>query len=146
MLIGPLLAGFLVQRFGIAKALLFVIVLRIVPIAGELCVVLGVHAHGFVIAVTLLEHLIGSAVTTLAFALMMTVVNPRVGATQFTAYATLENLGKGTLGYLAGPIGDALGLVFTYALALALTVAFACVAPGLIRRALDAGTPHAPSS
>lgn len=135
-LMGPVMAGFLVQRFGVERSLVFLISLRVVPIAGELCVVLGMHSPTFVIGVTLFEHLVGSAITTLAFALMMSVVDPRVGATQFTALATLENVGKGTLGFLAGPIGDGLGLVFTYVLALVLTFAFAFYAPSLIRRSL----------
>lgn len=137
-LVGPMLAGVVASRIGLRRALLGAIVLRVIPIVGELAIASGVHDGAFVLGVTLLEHLVGAAVTTLAFALMMSVTDPHVGATQFTALATLEVIGKGFLGYLAGPIGDHAGLVTTYAIAAALTIAFALVAPRLVDDALAA--------
>jgi PAT family beta-lactamase induction signal transducer AmpG len=140
-LLGPVLAGALVRYIGVQRAIVLLVVLRVFPLAGELAIALGSHAHDFIIAVTLLEHLVGSAITTVTFALMMSVVDPRIGATQFTTLATVEVLGKMLIGWLAGPMGDLLGVATTYAIALVFTLAFAYYGPILSRGALAARRP-----
>jgi PAT family beta-lactamase induction signal transducer AmpG len=135
--LGPFFAGALIRFLGVHRALLFLLGLRVIPVAGELSVALGSRAHDFVLGVTMLEHFAGSAVTTATFALMMTVVDPRVGATQFTTLATIEVIGKMLVGWLSGLVADGLGTVRAYAIAVALTLAFAVVGPVLSRRALD---------
>jgi PAT family beta-lactamase induction signal transducer AmpG len=135
-MVGPIVAGLLARFMGIQRAIVLVIALRVLPLGGELMVALGMRSHELIVGVTLFEHLIGSALTTLTFAMMMTVVDLRSAGTQFTVFATAELIGKGLLGFAAGPLGDHLGLVGTYTIALAFTVAFAIVGPGLARRAL----------
>lgn len=140
--LGPFAAGALIRFFGVQRALLFLLALRVLPLTGELAVALGERSHQLVLTVTLIEHFAGSAVTTATFALMMTVVDPRVGATQFTTLATIEVIGKMLVGWLSGLVADGLGTVRAYAIAVMLTLGFALVGPVLSKRALDG---HAPA-
>lgn len=106
---GSLGAGLLVQRFSPWAALAVCSALRLIPLLGRYMLAeswsvaheLSVRA---VAIVTIGEELFGGALTTAMFALMMSRVDRRIGATHFTLLASLEVLGKAP----AGPLGGVL--------------------------------------
>jgi hypothetical protein len=83
--------------------------LRVLPVAGEWLAVSTDASRDLIIFVTCAEHFFGGALTTAVFAWMMWRVDPRMGATHFTALATVEVLGKAPGGFASGPLADALG-------------------------------------
>jgi hypothetical protein len=74
-----------------------------------------------VIAVTCAEYLAGGALTTVVFALMMSRVDRRIGATHYTVLAAVEVLGKFPGAWVSGPIAEAFGYPALFALATVLT-------------------------
>ena len=77
-----------------------------------------------IIAVAAAEAFFGGALTTAMFALMMSRVDRRIGATHYTVLATVEVIGKGLITLAAGPIADATDYTLVFALAIVLSVAF----------------------
>ena len=114
--------------------------LRALPVAGQWALAaFGPTAAG-VIAVTTAEHFFGGALTTAMFAFMMSRVDRRIGATHYTALATVEVLGKAPAGILSGVLARAVGYHGVFAIATLLSVAFL----GLlfpVRRAISAPGP-----
>lgn len=126
-LLGSTLGGLLATRIGLLRGLAVTACLRAVPLVGVLWLALGTTAPlagGAVIAVTVSENFFGGALTTCMFAYMMSRVDRRIGATHFTLFATVEVMGKMLAGAGAGAIGDALGYVPVFGLALTLSAAF----------------------
>lgn len=123
-LLGSLAGGFARRRIPLITAIAIVASLRALPIIGQAWLAwTGPTDHG-VIAVTLAEHFFGGALTTLMFAFMMSQVDRRIGATHYTALASVEALGKAPSGLLSGVIARALGYPGTFALAFVISLAF----------------------
>ena len=130
-LIGSSAAGLLARRAPLASALLWVSALRAFGVAGEWWIA-GLDSPGSaaVIAVTCVEHLLGGALTTLLFALMMSHTDREIGATHYTLLASLEVWGKLPLAGLSGIVAQHLGYGALFASATLLSVLFSL----LVRR------------
>ncbi|MEM1031395.1 MAG: MFS transporter [Myxococcota bacterium] len=123
---GSLVGGWLVTRapHGVA-AVAVAAVARVVPLAAQWALAASATtAPELILAVTSAEHFCGGALTTTVFALMMARVDPSIGATHYTALATVEVLGKVPGGWLSGYLGDTWGYAPVFALATGLSVAF----------------------
>ena len=134
-LLGSTAAGWAVRRTSLAQALFVAALLRAAGVAGEWWIsVTPMAGASPVIVVTCLEHLLGGALTTVLFALMMRHTDREIGATHFTLLASLEVWGKMPLSTLSGVVAMQLGYADLFALATALSVAFAVLAGALRRR------------
>ena len=134
-LAGSTLGGVLAVRVGLMRALTITAVLRVLPIAGLLLLVLGTPTAAGVITVTVTESFFGGALTTAMFAYMMSRVDPTIGATHFTLFATVEVLGKMIAGSSASVTAGALGYVPVLSLAVGLSVAFLALLVPMARQA-----------
>jgi PAT family beta-lactamase induction signal transducer AmpG len=132
-LAGSFLGGALAVRLGVARALVLFAVLRTLSLAGVLWLSgqvgpLGpIDPDGFVravVAVKGFEEIAGGGLTTAMFAFMMSRVDRRIGATHYTLIAGVEVLGKVPGGLSSGVLVDAFGFSWTFAIGLALGVAF----------------------
>ncbi len=79
--------------------------------------------------VTLAEHMAGGLLTPVLFAFLMDLCDRRASATQYTALAAVELLGKMTLSLPSGLLADRLGFGVLFPLAAALSLAW----PALVR-------------
>ncbi len=70
------------------------------------------------------------------FALMMSRVDKRIGATHYTVLAAVEVLGKTPAAWLSGVIAQSLGYGWLFALATMLSLAFLLLLPLLRSRAM----------
>ena len=124
-LIGSSVAGFSIRKVSLARALLWISLLRAFGVLGEWWTShLEDSSRTLVIAVTCAEHLFGGALTTVMFALMMSKTNPRIGGTHYALLASLEVLGKMPLAALSGVLAAQVGYESTFAIASALSFAF----------------------
>lgn len=123
-LAGSLLGGLLARRVALTTAVALAAVLRAGPMIGQCALALFGASDAGVIAVTLTEHAAGGALTTAMFAFMMSRVDRRIGATHYTALATVEVLGKAPAGLLSGVLAASLGYAGVFGVAAVLSVAF----------------------
>jgi len=131
-LLGSAGAGWLAPRMSLPRALVWFSALRTLGVAGEWWVSRSAAPGAAeVITVTCLEHLLGGALTTVLFALMMRHTDREIGATHYTLLASLEVLGKLPLATLSGVIAVGLGYPALFAIATALCAAFALLARAL---------------
>ena len=133
---GSFAGGLLASRTTLWRALLLTAALRVFPLFGELVLTwlpdpLSLSAVTGVIGA---EAFFGGALTTAMFAFMMSRVDPRIGASHFTALATVEVLGKMLAGFCGAWLSDRLGYGAVFGLAAVLSVAFLALLPGLRRR------------
>lgn len=126
--IGGWAASGSVDRLGILERLGLV---RAVPLAA-----IAVLPHiplplspWIVYPVTLAEHMAGGLLTPVLFAFLMDLCDRRASATQYTALAAVELLGKMTLSLPSGLLADRLGFGVLFPLAAALSLAW----PALVR-------------
>ncbi len=108
---GSFVGGWLATRLRFKTAVLVTGALRLGPLALQWAMVAGLIAvgPGTVIPLTIAEHFFGGLLTTAMFALMMSQVDRRIGATHFTVLATVEVLGKAAPGLFSGLLVDTLG-------------------------------------
>lgn len=130
-LLGSLAGGLLASRAPLLWALAVTAALRIGPLLGRWWLAeYGVSLERFA-GVTLAEELFGGALTTVVFALMMSKVDRKIGASHYTLLASVEVAGK----MPAGPIGGLLvgAAHWSYAqaflLGVVLSVAFLALIP-----------------
>jgi MFS family permease len=124
-ILGSLAGGWAATRLTFVRAVAVTAILRVGPLAGQWWLAAaGAPTATAIIAVTSAEHLFGGALTTTVFALMMSRVDPRVGASHFTVLAAVEVLGKTPGSWLSGLIAQHTGYASLFALATALSVAF----------------------
>jgi MFS family permease len=122
---GSLLGGLLAARLRPLQAVGWAAGLRTLPQLGRLWLALTPSpTAGEVLCVVVAEELLGGMLTTAMFAFMMSRVDPRVGASHFTALAAVEVWGKSPAGWLSGPVADAWGFPALFALAALLSAAF----------------------
>ena len=100
--LGSLLGGLLVTRTSPLRAVTLTATLRVLPLAAEWALTQVGPTPARVLAVSLTENLVGGALTTAVFALMMSRVDRRVGASHYTVLATVELVGKMPGGPIAG--------------------------------------------
>lgn len=132
-LFGSAAAGVIARRLPLPLSLFAIACLRALGIAGEWWVSAVEVGSTAVIAVTCLEHLLGGAITTVMFALMMRHTDQQIGATHYTVLASLEVFGKLPASALSGVIAAELGYESLFALATVLSLAFALLARALAR-------------
>jgi len=84
------------------RALAVTATLRLFPLIGRWWLATTGVTDAGVIGVTIAEEFFGGALTTVLFALMMSRVDRRVGATHYTLLASLEVAGKAPGGPIAG--------------------------------------------
>ncbi|SEK36525.1 Predicted arabinose efflux permease, MFS family [Stigmatella aurantiaca] len=103
-LLGSTAGGLLATRMPLLGALTLTASLRILPLAGRWWLAQFGVSDASIIGVTMAEEFFGGALTTVMFAFMMSQTDPRIGATHYTLFASLEVLGKAP----GGPIGGLL--------------------------------------
>jgi predicted MFS family arabinose efflux permease len=131
-LLGSSAAGLLARRAPLARALLWIAALRTLGVAAEWWIASSSSpTASAVIAVTCVEHLVGGAITTIMFALMMQHTDREIGATHYTLLASLEVWGKLPLGALSGLIAQHFGYGVLFAVATLLCLAFAWLVAAL---------------
>jgi MFS family permease len=120
-IVGSLAGGFLATRVPFERAVWLPAAARIVPLAGQAIIAATTATRAGVIALASAEHLAGGALTTVVFALMMSRVDRRIGATHYTVLAAVEVLGKFPGAWVSGPIAERFGYPALFGLAAALT-------------------------
>jgi MFS transporter, PAT family, beta-lactamase induction signal transducer AmpG len=144
-LLGSVAGGVLAMRVRLMTAIGIAALLRTLPLIAQWMLVSGwfpVDATS-VIPITCLEHFFGGMLTTAMFALMMSKVDRRIGATHYTVLASVEVIGKSITGLSSGWIADRtsyatvnlLGVVVSFAFLLLLIPirATSASAPGIPR-------------
>jgi MFS transporter, PAT family, beta-lactamase induction signal transducer AmpG len=126
--IGSLLGGLWIRAHPIPAALFGTAALRAIGVGAEWWVSVAQVGAAGIIVVTCIEHLLSGAITTVLFALMMRHTRREIGGTHYTLLASLEVLGKGMLGFFSGAIAQRLGYATLFAIATALSLAFAAFA------------------
>jgi MFS family permease len=119
-LLGSLAGGVLASRMSLPRALGLVAAARVLPLLGRWWLAADGIDGGRFALVTLTEELCGGALTTVLFALMMSRVDRRIGATHYTLLASVEVAGKMPGGALGGVLVGERG--WSYAQAFALSV------------------------
>jgi len=134
-LAGSLLGGVAAARLSLLRALGVTAALRVLPLVGRWWLAASGLSTGRFAAITLAEELCGGALTTVMFALMMSRVDRRIGATHYTLLASVEVAGKLPGGAVGGLLVDA-GLSYAHAflLASALSLLFLLLIPRLRAR------------
>jgi len=136
-LAGSVAGGMLATRIGVSRALWICALCRVIPMVGQWWLATDTPTAGAVILVTCGEHLFGGALTTAMFAFMMLQVDRRIGATHYTALATLEVLGKMPSAWASGFVAERAGYATLFAVAAALSVAFVGLVAKLRTRPSD---------
>lgn len=128
---GSFLGGILATRMPLKRAVMWTAALRVIPLVAQWALAAGFGTPGpaTVIPITCGEHFFGGALTTAMFALMMSQVDRRIGATHFTVLASVEVIGKAGPRLSSGFLVDQLGFQPVFALGAALAIAFLFVVP-----------------
>jgi hypothetical protein len=87
-----------------------------------------------IIGVTCVEHVLGGAITTVMFALMMRHTRREIGGTHYTLLASLEVWGKLPFGPVSGALAQRHGYALVFGLGTTLCFAFALLVMWLGRR------------
>lgn len=121
---GSFAGGILASRIGLLRAVAIAAALRVIPVFGEWWLTWSPPSADAVILVTVAENFFGGVLTTAMFAFMMSQVDRRIGATHYTAFATVEVLGKSLSGLLAGVLADQTSVSFAFGTATVLSAAY----------------------
>lgn len=92
--VASVIAGLLLTKIRVTTMIGIALFLRIIPIALQCYMAHGHVTHDLALIVSLTEHFPGSLLTTATFALMMSLVSKRVGATEYTILGLFEVIGK----------------------------------------------------
>jgi MFS family permease len=140
-LAGSLLGGVIATRMRLTHAVMFTGTLRLLPLIAQWAVVAGfaLPTQSVIVPLTCAEHFFGGLLTTSMFALMMSSVDRRIGATHFTLLASVEVIGKAAPGLLSGVFVDAVGFQPVFGASVVLSVLFLMVMPKVPLR-FDDGT------
>lgn len=141
-LLGSAAGGLLATRMPVLGALALASCLRVFPLGWEWWLALQGPTQTGVIAATVAEHFFGGVLTTTLFAFMMSRVDRRIGATHYTLLASVEVIGKGPSGPLAGFLYSKLGWSYAqvFLLGTVLSVAFVGLLLPLRRTAASPST------
>jgi PAT family beta-lactamase induction signal transducer AmpG len=132
-LAGSFLGGVIATRLPLKRAVLVTGALRLLPLTAQWAVVAGaaLPTQGVIVPLTMAEHFFGGLLTTSMFALMMSSVDRRIGATHFTLLASVEVIGKAAPGLLSGFFVDRVGFQPVFAASVVLSMLFLGVVPKL---------------
>ncbi|MDP1822075.1 MAG: MFS transporter [Archangium sp.] len=132
-LAGSFAGGVVATRFRLKQAVLMTGALRLLPLIAQWAVVAGaaLPTAEVIVPLTCAEHFFGGLLTTSMFALMMSSVDRRIGATHYTLLASVEVLGKAAPGLLSGVLVDAVGFQPVFGMSVLLSVLFLAVVPKL---------------
>lgn len=132
-LAGSFVGGVLATRVRLKTAVAIAAALRVLPLAGQWALVAGLAlpTERVIIPLTSAEHFFGGILTTTMFALMMSSVDRRIGATHFTLLASVEVVGKSIPRLLSGWFVDLAGYQAVFASAVGLSALFLLVAARL---------------
>lgn len=136
--LGSLAGGYWVANAGAGRALRAAAVARCIPMVAQAALPYFPWSSGAALSVIGAEHLFGGALTTAMFAFMMSKVDRRIGATHYTALATIEVLGKSPGAWASGPLAERFGYGPLFVLAAGLSVGFAVLCA---RLAMTGSTP-----
>lgn len=130
-LAGSLLGGVIATRLRLTRAVMLTGTLRLLPLIAQWAVVAGfaLPTKFTIVPLTCAEHFFGGLLTTSMFALMMSSVDRRIGATHFTLLASVEVIGKALPGLLSGVFVDAVGFQPVFAASVVLSLLFLLVVP-----------------
>lgn len=118
---GSLLGGVLASRVSVERAFVVAGGARVIALSMPWAIAtIGPLPAAFVVLSTSAEHLVSGALTTIMFAFMMRHTDRRIGASHYTALATLEVIGKAPLAMASGWIADRVGAPISFAFAVAL--------------------------
>lgn len=107
MIVGALVGGWVADRLGNARAVgIFVPVAVAVILATSLASWLAPQGHATVIAGMLGVYVCAGLLTASAYALFMQLTDPRLGATQFSAYMGAINGCEAWAGFVAGQLAE----------------------------------------
>jgi MFS transporter, PAT family, beta-lactamase induction signal transducer AmpG len=120
-------------RMTLKKAVLLTGAMRLLPLIAQWAVVAGLAlpTQGVIVPLTCAEHFFGGMLTTSMFALMMSSVDRRIGATHYTLLASVEVMGKAAPGLLSGVFVDAVGFQPVFGASVVLSLLFLGVVPKL---------------
>lgn len=132
-LVGSFTGGVIASRLTLKRAVLLTGALRLLPLIAQWAVVAGaaLPTREVIVPLTCAEHFFGGLLTTAMFALMMSSVDRRIGATHFTLLASVEVIGKSGPGLLAGFFVDRVGFQPVFAASVVLSALFLGVVPKL---------------
>jgi MFS family permease len=130
-LVGSIAGGLLASRMTLQLALGITATLRVFPLIGQWALASGWLSLETpqVLSVICAEGFFGGALTTATFAYMMSRVERSIGATHFTALASIEVLGKILGTTLSGFLAEHLGYEGLFASSVALSFAFLLLLP-----------------
>ena len=135
-LLGSVAGGWIVDRITLADALLAMFLLRPWPLMGKVAIAFtpGEVTPAAMLAVTATESFFGGAITTGMFAFMMSLVDPAIGATQYSALCTLELIGRSIGGVPSGFVAETVGYHWAFFIGTAQAFAVVLLIP-LVRSA-----------
>ncbi len=130
-LAGSLLGGVIATRLRLTRAVMLTGTLRLLPLIAQWALVAGFASPTplTIVPLTCAEHFFGGLLTTSMFALMMSSVDRRIGATHFTLLASVEVIGKSAPGLLSGFFVDKVGFQPVFAASVVLSLLFLLVVP-----------------
>lgn len=132
--LGSFVGGAVASRSrSLVRALFLVAAFRVLPLIAQASLAFVRPSAEAVLAVSLFEHFGGGMLTTVVFALMMSSVDRRFGATSFTLLATVETIGKGFAGFASGAIADRFGDRVVFSAAVLLSTLFLLLARPMSR-------------
>jgi PAT family beta-lactamase induction signal transducer AmpG len=125
-LCGSLFGGALSSRMALLRAVVVSAALRVIGLVAQWLLVIGVVplTKANVVIVASVEHFFSGALTVCMFALMMSRVDKRIGATHYTVLAAIEVAGKAGPGLLSGVLADAIGVGNVFLVAVVMSVGF----------------------
>ncbi len=133
-LVGAILGGFAVRRFGRVPALLAFGVLQAIAVALYALPAAGIAGYGTMAFVVCADSLFGTLATVALFTMMMDASRPESGATDYTVQASVVVIAAGVSGSLGGFVADALGLFPFFLTIAAATLLGLAACAALIRR------------
>ena len=127
---GSVVGGLLAKRVGIWTAVFIASVFRVFPLVGEWWLTtLGAPQPDQIIPILCAEHFFGGVLTTTMFAWMMSRIDKKIGASHFTALATVEVFGKAPASWLSGFFAQRGGYSFVFAAGAIASVLFIFILP-----------------
>ncbi len=125
-LLGSVAGGLLAMRLKILRAIGIAALLRVLPLIAQWMLTAGWFevSASTVIPITCAEHFFGGMLTTAMFALMMSKVDRRIGATHYTVLASVEVIGKSITGLSSGWLADRTTYATVNAVSVVASVAF----------------------
>jgi len=107
MILGALAGGWAADRLGNVRAIRgFVVLAALVIVATSAASVSRADGHVLIIAGMLGVYLCAGLLTASAYALLMQLTDPRLGATQFSAYMGAVNACESWSGFTAGQLAE----------------------------------------